>query len=219
MTDYSAFKDPPYPPQPRRLEAPETFEGVVQSVTVRQVRRAQRDERYVLAFTLDPIDAGLADASFANAQFIHDEIQAYVRQPDDRTITERLRAIENARAQHQHAIERAKPVGIIYLFDASRPDIWKARSIQVGDIARAAHGDAFGDEVAGLLTGHHPDNEHPFQAPGQYTQSSGGVWIEDEEPRVMRMLNELRGLRFIVNAERDPAGPTYTVYSWMRMRA
>lgn len=221
MTDYSRFADPPYPPQPRHLRAPETFEGVVQTVTVRQARpRAVRDERYVLAFTLDPIDAGLAKAS--PALFIHDST-VHDAPSSPMSLAEHYEAIQRATAQREHAIERAKPVGIFYIFDPSQPGIWSHRAVQVGDIAREAFGDAFANEVVERLRSTWPEDSGmpPFAAPGQYVQSSGGVWTADEEPPVMRMLNELRGLRFIVDAQemKTRNGQSYTHYRWARMRA
>ncbi len=151
---------------------------------------------------------------------VHDEVQ-YEPLPDESAVDflARVRAIE---AQHVDQVERERPVRVTHIFSTNRdPGLWLNSARQISALYKEAFGDERAVELYRLMT-----DEDEMHASFDTRLNDVGPDADgpdaDGEPvsPFWRMLKELRGLRFIVNAEevKTKNGASYSKHTWVRSR-
>lgn len=197
---FQSFRYEPTPGVIRYLQAPETFEGVVQRVDVTERRTRMGTHIFVVNFILEPLDV-FGASSAPLEMLVHDEV-----------VYESVEAMHAHEAQRELERERRQPVSIPYIFPLHDAAMWAMRATQVTAIYRKAFGDEFADELAARLQGSHPDGSvNPFS---EEKDADGGYVAP-----AMRQIQELRGLRFVVNAiemATKSKDRMYTHHEWTR---
>lgn len=218
----------PTPGLYRRLSAPETFEGILQKIDVHTRAGPGTHNRHFISFVLDPTDAGMSRNP--PEMLIHDvriEITPEGwKKPLSASVEdlERLKALMRGftpKNEPKEDVDPTQPVAVTYTFNPYDVGLYASSVGLIQTIYREAledRDDALWNAFAGQeeIEG---EGGGLVNVNGPFTQG-----VDDDGTAlspVLKILNDLIGLRFVIDAElhKTLSGRDFTVYTWTRLRA